>query len=146
MTDDTEPDILDVLGLNGPTVRPQLPPEDEFLAHMLAGANPRINDLAHWLGHEISHYHYLKSEGVVLHRKTYREANFTAEINLAYYSTLMVKYYLMMYHLPRFDKSLGVEDGVCDLEKTAALLLATEKIQKLVGKVKSVIDSDSGNH
>lgn len=118
-------DLMSILGL-GESAKPETP-EQKFMIFLTFGPSPRIMMLENFLLHEMAHFHYLKSNNVnfQLHNRP---------LLCIDYARLMVKYYLCMCYLGRFDKSIGLDIKMCDLDVTVENIVALENVQKIILK------------
>ena len=118
--------VYDLLGISDITTPDT--PEEKFYHHLTGGNAPRIDNMLHFLKHEIEHYRHLVENGVTM--------NITADV----YTKLMMKYYLQMMHLSRFVYELHNDDGSelpkLDLDKAVALFLSHPGVQKIITAAK----------
>ncbi len=128
-----EPSIYDILELTH--VEHPNTPEENFYQYMTTGNASSVDNMIHYLKHEIEHFKHLKEYGVRLTKSHSLTEN--KDLSLQEYVGLMINYYMQMHHYTRFAYSdLTGDDGAkmprLDLTKTVKMFLDDARVQELI--------------
>lgn len=131
MTDDF--DIFDeLLGTDEPVTA-----EQEFLARILNGQATKLDQMCVWLGHQVSVYLYLLEDENFHYTRNVatKEGLITKPVSRTDFGRKLVKYYLMLYHLPNFQRLKGQNEvSICDLDIVVSCLLDQKKIKETINR------------
>lgn len=138
-------DFLSNIGL-GDAPKPSTP-EDEFFEMITAPPAPRVGTIRYFVMHQMSMFQFLREKEVLVQLKTEQvtlipgavQAKTTKMVNKDLdqlgYAKLILEYYLLMHHLPRFRV---MDDNkhrpVCSMSKVVDLLAEHPEIQGVVYK------------
>jgi hypothetical protein len=117
---DLEDGLLDAVGL-GPSS-----PEEDFVDDLCSGKMPKIYNCQYWLKHELFVYTNLEQKGWFVSKPSGPTRLQVPRKELA---IELIKYYLQMVYLPKFENERGKE---LDLDKTAQLVAAYPEIKKYI--------------
>lgn len=114
-----------------------LSPEDLFMDDFTSGTYTKVDNLRYYLLHELAKFTFLLEENVKITRYTYvinQDKAFDQQLSILDYSKLHIKYYLQMYHLPRFTTEFAGKK-VCDITATVEMIVKLPRIKELIDKV-----------
>ncbi len=131
---ETQDDFASIMAQFGLSEKVNVSPEEMFYQQQTSGASPKIDNLSHWLRHEMAHLDHLIECGVKLTLKGLKEGQpFDRLLTRIEYARLMVIYYMQMYHLTRFNGMMGAEAPRLDLDATVTLFMTWPEVKKIIG-------------
>lgn len=100
-------------------------PEEEFYDYLRLGKMPKLYNLEYWLKHELYVQQHMKEHGYLI---TKNVGTNKVEVPHREVVSNLVKYYLHMYHLPRFMRTDG--RSACNIDTVVTLIMADETLKK----------------
>lgn len=150
MTSDDIDDFLSDIGLGAP--EPSTP-ESEFFDMLTAPPAPRIGTIRYFVMHQMSMFQFLREKEVQIQTKQEHtintvnipgamtvKGNITAknalkDLDQLGYAKLILEYYLLMHHLPRFRvMDDNKHRSVCSMSKVVDMLAEHPEIQGVIYK------------
>ena len=112
-------------------------PEEEFYDYLRLGKMPKLYNCEYWLKHELYVQQHLREHGYLI-TKNVSTGTGTNKVELPHRElvNVLIKYYLQMYHLPRFLRTDG--RAACDIDKVIALIMADPTMKKIVHQTHEV--------
>lgn len=147
MTTDDIDDFLSDIGLGAP--EPSTP-ESEFFDMLTAPPAPRIGTIRYFVMHQMSMFQFLREKEVLIQTKQeYKGVNIVGAMSTKIalpgtnfqsldqlgYAKLILEYYLLMHHLPRFRvMDDNKHRSVCSMSKVVDMLADHPEIQGVIYK------------
>lgn len=123
---------------------------DRFWEELTTGSYKKISNIRYWLITEMSRFEHLKERNVkITKNKVTNGAHQDAPLSRIEWAKISLEYYLMCYHLPRFDKEIHKSNtlGVCDMAVMIDRIAAYEDVREVIeGKEKNPIRGKNIEH
>lgn len=144
MSEDLD-DFMESLGMSVGPIAPQTP-EEEFYEYLTSPPAPRVATIRYWVMHQMSVFQFLKESDVIIQVKEDKEVTIPGaasaktiktankDLDQLGYARLMLDYYLMMHHLPRFRLIERNSRPICSMSKMIDLLVENEVIKEVIYK------------
>ena len=130
--DDVANDFLESLGLSD---KP-LDPNDQFWNEFTSGGTPKIALVRYWLISEMDQYHHLKALNINITKNVMKDGKIIARpVSQLDYGKAMVKYYLQMYHLPRFSPGFHTGRDPADMNNIVERIVAHGPVREIIEKI-----------
>ena len=128
-----EDNIDDLLGQLGLDSKP-IDANDKFFSELRGESGyARLDNMMFWLKGQLSEFDFLHEHLVNITKSTTSAGKpFEKHLSREDWSKIQLKYYFMMYHLPRFDKEIHREP--CSYDVMIGKVMTYEPIRILVQK------------